>query len=125
MRPLVCTIALALSVCSMQAAPFTLEQALSYPYAGGTASAPSGGHVAWVRNVAGVRNVWVADAPSRRYVARQVTKYTADDGQEIGELMFSPDARNTTSSMCAAAITTPTGKPTARPFRMPRPSKPK
>jgi dipeptidyl aminopeptidase/acylaminoacyl peptidase len=91
MRPLVCTIALALGVCSAQAAPFTLEQALSYPYASGTAGAPSGGHVAWVRNVAGVRNVWVADAPS--YKPRQVTKYTADDGQEIGELMFSPDAK--------------------------------
>jgi dipeptidyl aminopeptidase/acylaminoacyl peptidase len=44
-----------------------------------------------VRNVAGVRNVWVADAPS--YKPRQVTKYTADDGQEIGELAFSPDAK--------------------------------
>jgi dipeptidyl aminopeptidase/acylaminoacyl peptidase len=91
MRPYICTIALALSICSAQAAPFTMEQALSYPYASGIVAAPAGGHVAWVRNVAGVRNVWVADAPS--YKPRQVTKYASDDGQEIGELMFSPDAK--------------------------------
>jgi len=91
MRLLVSAIALALGVCSAQAAPFTMDQVLSYPYASDVVAAPSGGHVAWVRNVAGVRNVWVADAPS--YRPRQVTKYTADDGQEIGELAFSPDAK--------------------------------
>ena len=91
MRLLVSAVALALGVCSAQAAPFTMDQVLSYPYASDVVAAPSGGHVAWVRNVAGVRNVWVADAPS--YRPRQVTKYTDDDGQEIGELAFSPDAK--------------------------------
>jgi dipeptidyl aminopeptidase/acylaminoacyl peptidase len=81
--------ALVASVATAHAATFTLERVLSYPYASGMAAAPNGGHVAWVRNVAGVRNVWVADAPS--YKPRQVTKYTADDGQEITQLIFSPD----------------------------------
>src|SRR6185312_5248007 len=80
---------LALSALSANAASFTMEQVLSYPYASGMVAAPNGGHVAWVRNVAGARNVWVADAPA--YKPRQVTRYTADDGQEITQLVFSPD----------------------------------
>jgi dipeptidyl aminopeptidase/acylaminoacyl peptidase len=75
--------------CLAQGANFTLDQVLSYPYASGVVAAPSGGHVAWVRNVAGVRNVWVADAPG--YKPRQVTQYKADDGQEITQLTFSAD----------------------------------
>ena len=75
--------------CLAQGASFTLDQVLSYPYASDVVAAPSGGHVAWVRNVAGVRNVWVADAPG--YKPRQVTQYKADDGQEITQLTFSPD----------------------------------
>ncbi|HEX4295573.1 MAG TPA: prolyl oligopeptidase family serine peptidase [Rhizomicrobium sp.] len=75
--------------CLAQGAPFTLDQVLSYPYASGIVAAPAGGHVAWVRNVAGVRNVWVADAAG--YKPRQVTQYKADDGQEITQLTFSPD----------------------------------
>jgi dipeptidyl aminopeptidase/acylaminoacyl peptidase len=42
-----------------------------------------------VRDVAGVRNVWVADGPA--FKAHQVTQYTQDDGQEITQLTFSPD----------------------------------
>jgi dipeptidyl aminopeptidase/acylaminoacyl peptidase len=91
MRVRFAAVALALSVCSAQAAPFTMEQVLSYPYASGIAAAPNGGHIAWVRNVEGVRNVWVADAPA--YKPRQVTKYTTDDGQEITQLTFSPDGK--------------------------------
>ena len=75
--------------CLAQGASFTLDQVLSYPYASGIVAAPAGGHVAWVRNVAGVRNVWVADAPA--YKPRQATQYKADDGQEITQLTFSPD----------------------------------
>ncbi|MBV9992996.1 MAG: S9 family peptidase [Alphaproteobacteria bacterium] len=80
---------LALGATSATAAPFTMEQVLSYPYSSGMVAAQSGGHIAWTRNVAGVRNVWVADAPA--YKPRQVTKYIADDGQEITQLVFSPD----------------------------------
>ncbi len=79
----------ALCVLPAFAAPFTMEQVLSYPYSSGMVAAPNGGHIAWVRNVEGVRNIWVADAPA--YKSRQVTKYTADDGQEITQLTFSPD----------------------------------
>ena len=37
----------------------------------------------------GVRNVWLARAPD--YLPRQVTANTADDGQELTNLTFSPD----------------------------------
>ena len=66
-----------------------MEQVLSYPYASELAAAKNGSRIAWVRNVAGVRNVWVADGPA--FKARQVTHYKNDDGQEITQLTFSPD----------------------------------
>ena len=49
------------------------------------------GHIAFVRILRGVRNVWVADAPA--YAPRQVTHYSEDDGQEITQLTFSPDGK--------------------------------
>lgn len=68
---------------------FTLEQALSAPFPSGLVAAPTGGLVAWVRNDRGSRNIWVAEAPG--YVARQVTAYEGDDGQELGSLSLLPD----------------------------------
>ncbi len=58
-------------------------------------AAPRGGKVAWVFNAEGVRNVWVA-APARpggSYTARRLTDYKADDGQDIGELAWLPNAQ--------------------------------
>ncbi len=72
-------------------ADFTLAQVLKYPFIRETAANRDGGHIAFARNVGGVRNVWVADAPD--YKPRQVTQYTEDDGQEITQLTFSPDGR--------------------------------
>ena len=74
-----------------QAAPFTIEQALSYPFVDHLVAAPHADRIAWVRMVRGVRNVWVADGPS--LTPRPVTRFTADDGQEITGLTFSPDGR--------------------------------
>ena len=55
-----------LSVFAMQAqaAPFTMEQVLHYPYAMELASAEHADRIGWVRDLAGVRNVWVADGPA-------------------------------------------------------------
>lgn len=75
--------------CFAQNGAFTMEQVLNYPYTTGLVAAPHGNRVAWVRNIAGVRNVWVADGPA--FKARQVTRYGDDDGQEITRLTFSPD----------------------------------
>jgi dipeptidyl aminopeptidase/acylaminoacyl peptidase len=73
-----------------QPAPVTLDQVMSAPFPSElTASPARGGAFAWVSNVRGVRNVMVAAAPG--YRARAATSYTADDGQEIAALAFTPD----------------------------------
>lgn len=71
--------------------PFTLEQIMSAPFPSDLVAAPSGGMVAWVSDNRGVRNIWVAGPPD--YRGRQLTAYTADDGQEIAEVAWTPDAR--------------------------------
>ena len=76
-----------------QQSGFTIEQVMSAPFPDEltAAPAPTSGAVAWVSNVRGVRNIWVAAPPD--YVGRAVTAYTSDDGQEIAELRCTPDAR--------------------------------
>ncbi len=86
---LVCAAVLALSPLAAGAQNFTLAQVLAYPYVSGLTAAPHADRVSWVRDVNGVRNVWMADGPA--FKARQLTQYRDDDGQEIGELTFSPD----------------------------------
>jgi dipeptidyl aminopeptidase/acylaminoacyl peptidase len=45
--------------------------------------------IAWVRNVDGVRNIWIAHGPA--FTPLQITGYAEDDGQELTQLTFSPD----------------------------------
>ena len=47
--------------------------------------------VAWVFDLRGERNVWVADAPD--FHARQVTHYHGDDGMPIAALAISSDGK--------------------------------
>src|SRR3989441_12651177 len=70
---------------------FTLEQALSAPFPEELVAAPPGGAVAWVFNDRGARNIWIAAPPD--YQGKPVTTNTGDDGQEIGELQWTPDAK--------------------------------
>ena len=67
-----------------------IEQLMSAPFPSDLAAAPVGGHVAWVQNAAGVRNIWIAMAPD--YAARQLTQFKSDDGQEIAQLAWTADA---------------------------------
>ena len=85
----ICAVAFIPFAPAAAASNFTMQQVLDYPYTTGLAAAEHGGHIAWVRNLRGFRNVWVADAPS--FKPRQVTHYAQDDGQEITQLTFSPD----------------------------------
>ncbi|MGH7012480.1 MAG: TolB family protein, partial [Caulobacteraceae bacterium] len=71
------------------AEPFTIAQALDYPFVDNLVSAKKADEIAWVRTLQGVRNIFVASAPA--FVPRQVTDFTADDGQELSDLTFSPD----------------------------------
>jgi dipeptidyl aminopeptidase/acylaminoacyl peptidase len=100
----VCALALFARTTPAQApAPFTLEQVMNRPFVSELAAAPSGAKFAWIQNDAGVRNIWVAEpAPSPAgsassagsYTAHRATAYTADDGIDIGELAWTPDAQS-------------------------------
>src|SRR3977135_2865808 len=68
---------------------FTMAHVLRYPYTSELASAQHGDVIAWVRDVEGVRNVWLAHGPA--FTPLQLTQYSEDDGQEITQLTFSPD----------------------------------
>ena len=68
---------------------FTLEQVLSAPFPSEPTVSRQGDKYAWVFDAQGRRNIWLAEAPTFR--ARQLTRYTQDDGQEITALTFSPD----------------------------------
>jgi len=70
-------------------APFTLEQVLGAAFPTELTAAPAGGRIAWVSDARGVRNVLAAEPPE--YRARVLTSYTADDGQDIGPLAWTPD----------------------------------
>ncbi len=83
------SVALAAGAAHAADAGFTLEQALSYPYALGMAAAEHADTIAWVVNQRGVRNIWVASGPG--FTPRQITHYTEDDGQELTQLRLSPD----------------------------------
>jgi hypothetical protein len=79
------------SPCFAAAAPkgFTLPQVLHYPFSTELAAAEKGDAIAWVRDVAGSRNIWYAHGPDFKPV--ELTHFTADDGQELTQLTFSPD----------------------------------
>ena len=76
------------------AGPFTIAQALSAPFPTELVAAPAGGKFAWVFNAQGRRNLWVAEpsAEGGAYKSRQLTACKEDDGQDLGELSWSPDA---------------------------------
>ncbi|MDT7602957.1 MAG: hypothetical protein QOF61_954 [Acidobacteriota bacterium] len=95
-RRIACRLLLAFA-CLYCAAPharaqgFTLEQVLSSPFPSEPVASKQGDRLAWVFDAEGRRNVWIAETPAWR--GRQLTRYAQDDGQEIGELTFSMDAR--------------------------------
>jgi dipeptidyl aminopeptidase/acylaminoacyl peptidase len=77
-----------------QARAFTLEQVLSAPFPTDLIAAPVKGRFAWVFSAEGKRNIWIAEpaASGGGYSARQITSYSQDDGQDLGELAWTPDA---------------------------------
>jgi dipeptidyl aminopeptidase/acylaminoacyl peptidase len=69
--------------------PFTLEQVMSAPFPANLTAAKKSSRIAWTLDQEGRRNIWVADDGG--IVGRQLTKYTADDGQDLSGLSFSAD----------------------------------
>ena len=70
---------------------FTLEQVMSSPFPDELVAARNGERIAWMFDIRGVRNLWIADGPE--FVARQVTHYSLDDGREIDSLRITPDGK--------------------------------
>jgi dipeptidyl aminopeptidase/acylaminoacyl peptidase len=77
----------------VRAQSFTFQQALSAPFHSQLTAAPAGGSFAWVANREGRRNLWVAEPGASGYVSRQLTHYDQDDGQDLGELAWTPDGQ--------------------------------
>ena len=71
--------------------PADLDAFLSYDFASDLTAPDSGDRIAWVELHDGVRNLWFAQAPD--YRPRRLTNGTADDGQELSDLSWSPDGR--------------------------------
>ena len=63
---------------------------MSAPFPSAPVTSASG-KIAWVYDARGVRNIWIAEPPA--YRGHAVTAYTSDDGQEIGQLQWTPDSR--------------------------------
>jgi dipeptidyl aminopeptidase/acylaminoacyl peptidase len=74
---------------SLAAGPsFTIDQILSSPFPNSLVANASG-KVVWTESTKGVHNLWFAEAPA--FEGRQITHFTEDDGQEIGEICLSGD----------------------------------
>ena len=67
---------------------FTIDQVMSAPFPSSITASPTG-KLAWIQNAKGVRNIWLAEPPA--YKGRQLTAYTQDDGEEMGELAWTSD----------------------------------
>jgi len=72
-----------------EAQNFTLEQVMSSPFPSDLIVSKRGDKLAWAFDAEGKRNIWVAEGPA--FAARQVTRSTDDDGQELTDLVFSPN----------------------------------
>jgi dipeptidyl aminopeptidase/acylaminoacyl peptidase len=93
--PLIFCLAIVAAKCATaKPRPFTLEHVMSAPFPSELTAAPSGAKAAWVFSAQGSRNIWVAEASpdGGKFAARQITNYSGDDGQEVGELAWLPDA---------------------------------
>ncbi len=70
---------------------FTIEQVLGYPFPSSLVSARSGERLAWVFDIQGIRNIWVAEGPD--FQAHQLTRFDRDDGRPLEIWGFTGDDR--------------------------------
>lgn len=71
--------------------PFRLSQVMDSPFPEHLTASPRGETVAWVFNLRGVRNIWVAKGPD--FQAHPITHYDSDNGQDISILRLTPDGQ--------------------------------
>ena len=97
LRPLACLLGAAAvirlcAVAEAHPAAFTIAQVMQAPFPTSLTVASRARAVAWVFDTQGRRNVWVVDA-AHGMKARALTRFSDDDGFNIGELTWSPDAQ--------------------------------
>lgn len=80
------------TLCYGQNEKFSIEDVLSASFPASLTPAPTSARIAWLQNVEGVRNIWLAEAPD--YKGRMVTDYDQDDGQVISNIQFTPDEKS-------------------------------
>jgi dipeptidyl aminopeptidase/acylaminoacyl peptidase len=73
---------------------FTIEQALSAPFATDLVPSPVSHDVAWMEYLQGRRNLWLAKPDGAGiFTVTQLTAYNDDDGQEMYDIAWTPDAQ--------------------------------
>src|SRR6202165_4149013 len=83
---------LALIAAPARSQTFTLEQVMSSPFPSELTVSKRGDRIAWAMDAEGKRNIWIAEAPA--FNARQLTHNDKDDGQELTDLLFSPNGNS-------------------------------
>ena len=85
-RLLLLPLALIAFAAQASAQSFTLEQVMSSPFPSELIVSKRSDKIAWAFDAEGKRNIWIAEGPA--FTARQLTRYNADDGQELSDLVF-------------------------------------
>src|SRR6267154_3769740 len=75
-----------------RAQSFTFEQVMSSPFPSKLTVSKRGDKIARAFDAEGKRNIWIAEAPA--FKARQLTHNDIDDGQELTDLLFSPNGNS-------------------------------
>src|SRR5213075_1495885 len=75
----------------VNAQTFTLEQVMNSPFPSDLVVSKRGDKLAWAFDAEGRRNIWIAERPG--FTARQLTRSNSDDGQELSDLVFSPEGK--------------------------------
>ena len=73
---------------------FTLQQVMSAPFPSELQASPQGGRILWIANQEGKRNIWVAEKSGSAYIVHRVTSDDADDGIDLGDIVWSPDGQS-------------------------------
>jgi dipeptidyl aminopeptidase/acylaminoacyl peptidase len=76
---------------TVQAQQFSVQDISSFPFPSELTASPTGQLISWAMQEKGLRNVYIAEGPA--YIAKKLTSFHTDDGQEITSISFSPDNR--------------------------------
>jgi dipeptidyl aminopeptidase/acylaminoacyl peptidase len=87
---LVLAILVSLVPATVAAESFTLQQVMCAPFSSALQASSQGARFLWIANQEGRRNLWIAEGHGDTFAVHKVTNYDADDGQEIGDVSWTP-----------------------------------